>query len=123
MKRKNDLVLIGMLLGIAVVLFLAMFFVKKNTINGEAVVLVNGKEYGRYALAEDREVVIPGLLGENVLTISDGGARMSTAVCPDKICMDFGEIHYNTEMIVCRPGEIVVIIENGDTSGLDAVGQ
>lgn len=123
MKRKNDLVLIGMLLGIAVVLFLAMFFVKKNTINGEAVVLVNGKEYGRYALAENREVVIPGLLGENVLTISDGGARMSKAVCPDKICMDFGEIHYNTEMIVCRPGEIVVIIENGDTSGLDAVGQ
>lgn len=121
--KRNDLILIGTLLGIAVVLFLAMFFVKKNTVNGEAVVLIEGEEYGRYPLSEDRVVEIPGLLGTNVLTISDGKARMSEAVCPDKICMDFGEIHYNTEMIVCRPGSIVVIIENGEASELDAVGQ
>ena len=30
---------------------------------------------------------------------------------------------HNTEMIVCRPGGIVVVIENGDSSELDAVGQ
>ena len=122
MKRK-DLILIGVLLGITAVLFLVMFFVKRNTVNGEAVVLIEGEEYGRYPLARDCEVEIPGLLGNNVLTISDGTARMSSAVCPDKICMDFWEIHYNTEMIVCRPGSIVVLIENGDASELDAVGQ
>ena len=121
--RKKDLILIGTLLGIAIVLFLAMFFLKKNTINGEAVVLIEGEEYGRYPLAKDQEIEIPGLLGTNVLTIQNGSARMTLAVCPDKICMDFGEIHYNTEMIVCRPGSIVVIIENGDASELDATGQ
>lgn len=121
--KRNDLILIGTLLGIAVVLFLAMFFVKKNTINGEAVVLIEGKEYGRYPLSEDAVIEIPGLLGNNVLTVKDGVAFMSTAVCPDKICMDFGEIHYNTEMIVCRPGSIVVLIENGDVSELDATGR
>ena len=121
--KKNDLILIGTLLGIVVVLFLAMFFVKRNTVNGEAVVLIEGEEYGRYPLSKDCEVEIPGRIGNNVLTVSDGKAYMSAAVCPDKICMDFGEIRYNTEMIVCRPGGIVVIIENGDTSELDAVGQ
>ena len=121
--KRNDLILIGTLLGIALLLFLAMFFIKQNTVNGEAVVLIEGEEYGRYPLSKDRIVEIPGLLGTNVLVIRDGKAHMSTAVCPDKICMDFGEIHYNTEMIVCRPGSIVVIIENGDTSELDAVGQ
>ncbi len=121
--KRNDLILIGTLLGIAIVLFLAMFFVKRNTVNGEAVVLIEGEEYGRYPLSEDRVLELPGLLGNNVLTIRDGVAYMSAAVCPDKICMDFGEIHYNTEMIVCRPGSIVVIIENGDASELDAVGQ
>lgn len=121
--KRNDLILIGTLLGIAVVLFLAMFFVKKNTINGEAVVLIEGKEYGRYPLSEDAVIEIPGLLGNNVLTVKEGVAFMSTAVCPDKICMDFGEIHYNTEMIVCRPGSIVVLIENGDVSELDATGR
>ena len=121
--KKSDLILIGALLGISVVLFLAMFFVKRNTVNGEAVVLIEGEEYGRYPLSKDRTVEIPGLLGNNVLTIEAGSAHMSAAVCPDKICMEFGKIHYNTEMIVCRPGSIVVIIENGDTSELDAVGQ
>lgn len=121
--KKNDLILIGTLLGIAIVLFLAMFFIKQNTKNGEAVVLIEGEEYGRYSLSKDAVIEIPGLLGNNVLTIQDGTAFMSSAVCPDKICMDFGKIHYNTEMIVCRPGSIVVLIENGEVSNLDAVGQ
>lgn len=121
--KRNDLILIGTLLGIVVVLFLAMFFLKRNTVNGEAVVLIEGEEYGRFPLSKDRVIELPGLLGNNVLTIQDGKARMSAAVCPDKICMDFGEIQYNTEMIVCRPGSIVIIIENGDASELDAVGQ
>jgi len=121
--KRNDLVLIGTLLGVAIVLFLVMFFVKRNTVNGEAVVLIEGEEYGRYPLSKDREIAIPGLLGDNVLTIKDGMAYMSSAVCPDKICMDFGKIRYNTEMIVCRPGGIVVIIENGENSELDVTGQ
>lgn len=119
--KRNDKILIGTLLGIAVVLFLAMFFIKQNTVNGEAVVLIDGEEYARYPLSKDCVVEIPGHLGNNVLTIENGTARMSAAVCPDKICMDFGEIRYNTEMIVCRPGSIVVLIENGDDSELDAV--
>lgn len=121
--KRNDFILIGTLLVVVVLLFLGMFLLKKNTINGEAVVLIEGEEYGRYPLDDEREIELPGLLGNNVLTIRDGKAFMSSAVCPDKICMGFGEIHYNTEMIVCRPGSIVVIIENGDVSELDAVGQ
>ena len=121
--KKNDIKLIAVLLGITAVLFLILFFVKQNTVNGEAVVLIDGEEVGRYSLAVDKIVEIPGRLGTNLLTIEDGNAYMSSAVCPDKICMDFGKIHYNTEMIVCRPGSIVVLIENGDVSELDAVGQ
>ena len=121
--RRNDKILIGVLLGITFLLFVVLFFVRQNTVNGEAVVLIEGKEYGRYPLAVDAVVELSGLCGVNVLTISNGKAWMSEAVCPDKVCMDFGKIHYNTEMIVCRPGGIVVVIENGDSSELDAVGQ
>ncbi len=121
--RKNDKILIGILLGITLILFFGLYFAKQNTVNGEAVVLIEGKEFGRYSLAEDRVVEIPGLCGVNVLTIENGEAWMSEAVCPDKVCIGFGKIHYNTEMIVCRPGGIVVVIENGDSSELDAIGQ
>ena len=121
--KNSDKVLIGILLGISCVLFLVLFFMKQTTVNGEAVVLIEGKEFGRFSLAEDRVVEISGLCGVNVLTIENGEVWMSEAVCPDKVCMDFGKIHYNTEMIVCRPGGIVVVIENGDNSELDAIGQ
>lgn len=121
--KKSDKILISALLGITLVLFLVMFFAKQNTVNGEAVVLINGEEYGRYPLSKNEVVTIPGLLGNNVLTISEGEAWMSEAVCPDKICIGFGRIHFNTEMIVCRPGGIVVIIENGEASELDVTVQ
>ena len=121
--RKNDKILISILGVITLILFIILFFMKQNTVNGEAVVLIEGREVGRYSLAEDRVVEIPGLCGVNVLTIESGEAWMSEAVCPDKVCMDFGKIHYNTEMIVCRPGGIVVLIENGDSSEIDAIGQ
>ena len=121
--KKNDKILIGILLAITGILFLCLFFAKQSTVNGEAVILVEGKEYGRYPLSENTVVEIFGLCGVNTLTISNGEAYMSEAVCPDKVCMGFGKIHYNTEMIVCRPGGIVVIIENGEVSELDIVGQ
>ncbi len=121
--KKQDRILIGALLGVALVLFLVMFFVKQNTVNGEAVVLIRGVESGRYPLAKEAEIPLNGALGENILTISEGKAWMSHAVCPDKLCMDFGKISYNKEMIVCLPGEIIVIIENGEESEIDATGR
>lgn len=120
--KKNDKILIGALLGVTLVMLVVMFLARQNTVNGEAVVLIQGVEYGRYPLGKDAVIELPGTLGDNVLTISEGEAWMSSAVCPDKVCMGFGRIHYNTEMIICLPGGIVVMIENGDDSGVDAVG-
>ena len=70
--KRNDKILIGTLLGIAVVLFLAMFFIKQNTVNGEAVVLIEGVEYGRYPLSKDCDSKwygandLSGLSGQNL---------------------------------------------------------
>jgi len=121
--KKNDKLLIGVLLVIAVAFLIGSMLIKSNTKEPEAVVLVAGKEYGRYPLSEDTIVKIPGKLGENTLTISGGKAYMSDAVCPDKICMKAGEKDKNSEVIVCLPGEIVIKIENGEAPGTDAVVQ
>lgn len=119
--KKNDILLIGVLLAIALCFLLGNYLMKLGTKEPEAVVLINGEEYARYPLSEDKVVEIPGKLGNNTLTIENGEAHMSGAVCPDKVCMGFGKIHYNTERIICIPGGIVVIIENGETSELDDV--
>lgn len=121
--KKNDKILIGVLLLIAVALLAGGYFLKQNTKNGVAVVLVDGKVFGRYPLLVDRTVRIPWENGTNVLTIQDGEVYMSEAACPDKLCMGFGKKRYNTETIVCRPGGILVIIENGEDSPVDVIGQ
>lgn len=122
-KKKNDMLLIGALLVAALGFFLGGLLLKGSTKEPEAVVLIQGEEYARYPLSEDAEAVLPGKLGSNILTIKDGEAYMSVAVCPDKICMNHGKIRYNKQQIVCAPGGIVVIIENGEASELDATVQ
>lgn len=119
--KKNDIWLIGGLLLLALLFLVGSYLMQRNTTKPEAVVLINGEEYARYPLTEDAVVALPGKLGNNTLTIENGEAYMSAAVCPDKVCMGFGKIHYNTERIICIPGGIVVIIENGETSELDGM--
>ena len=121
-KRRNDMILIGVLFSVSLCFLLGLVFMKQGTKEPEAVIRVNGIVYGRYPLSENREIAIPGKIGTNVLTIADGMAYMSLAVCPDKICRNIhGKIKYQGEQIVCIPGGIVVMIENGEVSELDAV--
>jgi len=121
-KRKNDIILIVALFAVSLCFLFGLFLMKQGTKEPEAVIRVNGIVYGRYPLAKDREIPIPGNIGTNVLTIKDGTAYMSSAVCPDKICRNIhGKIRYQGEQIVCIPGGIVVMIENGEVSELDAI--
>ena len=121
--KKGDIVLIAALLLVAGGFFLGNFLLKQGTKEPEAVVMVNGDVYAKYPLSENLTVEIPGKIGTNTLIIQDGEAYMAAAACPDKICMKHGKIRYNKQQIVCAPGGIVVIIENGETSELDAIVQ
>ncbi|MBQ5523338.1 MAG: NusG domain II-containing protein, partial [Oscillospiraceae bacterium] len=51
----------------------------------------------------------------------DGEAWISEANCPDKLCMGFGKISKNGEVIVCLPNRLIVVIEDGEAAEVDAV--
>ena len=44
--------------------------------------------------------------GVNVFVIRDGKAWVTEASCPDKICMDQGQVSQEGEMIVCLPNRM-----------------
>ena len=75
-KRKNDLVLILLMLvigvlGVAVIIYIQ----REDTISGEALVTIDGKEYGRFPLDEDRvEHIQVSESSYNILEIRDGHA-------------------------------------------------
>lgn len=119
-KKRNDAILIGILLVLGILaVFCIEGYKKSNTNNGEAVVFVDGKEVGRYPLREDTEVLIEGKIGTNLLVIEDGKAFIKEADCPDKICIYHGKIHKNKETVVCLPNKVVVEIQNGQESDID----
>ena len=107
--RKNDLILI-LFLGIFALVFGVGYMVIQGTgtENGEAVVTIDGKEYGRFPLDRDETYHIDLPDGSyNILMIQDGKADMTEASCPDHYCMQRGFCDGGT-MIVCLPNRLVI---------------
>ncbi len=67
-------------------------------------------------------LTIPIIQGEqeNILEVSDGGIRMKSANCPDKLCVHQGRIDSGASPIVCLPHRLVVQIRDG-YSATDAI--
>ncbi len=120
--KKNDMIMIGVVVAIALVLFVGInLYAEKNTKDAKAVVTVDGKEYGSYPLAKDTAVQIKQEDGShNLLIIEDGAASMDEASCPDKICVRHKHVDKTGETLVCLPNRVVVEIKNGKAAEVDA---
>ncbi len=121
--KRNDIILLLCILGVAALLFLVGQVGKKEDVGTTVVVTVKGTEYGRYTLRENRRVEIIGPMGTNYLRIEDGIAWMEEAVCPDRYCIKQGKVSKGGQQIICLPNGIVVELVGGDEEGLDAVVQ
>ena len=121
--KKNDIVLIGVILVLALAAYVGVgIFQSANTHNPEAVVLIDGKEYGRFPL--DREITERIELSDgsyNVLEIKEGKADVTEASCPDGICVNDRPVSKRSQSITCLPNKLVVEIQNGEETEVDAI--
>ena len=67
----------------------------------------------------EREITLSGDLGDNVILVSNGRIEMKSADCPDKLCVEHGELKSSSSPIVCLPNKVVIKFENS-TDGIDA---
>ena len=122
-KTKNDIILIGVILVLALLAYAGMTFVQgMNTHDAEAVVLIDGTEYGRFPLDTDvtERIELPdGTF--NVLEIKEGKADVTAASCPDGICVNHSAVSKQKQSITCLPNKLVVEIRNGEASDVDAI--
>ena len=117
-KLRHDLILVAVCLFVSLALWLAVTLSKKE---GEYVVVtVNGEEYAKDSLSEDREEIILTEKGKNVLIIKDGYADMTDASCPDGLCVRQHKINESGESLVCLPNKVTVTVVGGD--GVDIIG-
>lgn len=115
--KKNDFWLIGFVLLLAVFI-LGYHFLKGKSGDAKVMIKVDGNIYGEYELSADQTIDIDGM---NTLVIRDGQADMQDADCPDKLCVHQKAISRDGESIICLPNKVVVTIEGGEESELDAV--
>lgn len=59
-----------------------------------------------------REITLTGDSGKNVILLSQGSIKMKSAECPDKICVNHGELANSASPIVCLPNKIVIKFED-----------
>lgn len=121
--KKNDFLLIGVVLVLALAAYLGMsIFQGLNTHDAEAVVLIDGEEYGSFPLDTDLIERIELSDGSfNVLEIKEGKADVTEASCPDGVCVNHRAVSKQGQSITCLPNKLVVEIRNGEESGVDAI--
>lgn len=116
MKKKEKLFIIGILL-FAVLLWLVLSLLRPRDY-GSIRITVDGELFGTYSLGEDQVIEIGDT---NVCEIKDGQARMTSATCPDHLCIDQqGPIYETGGMIICLPNRVVIEGERADSGGSDS---
>lgn len=118
-KHKFDIILMGILLlaiSIAVIIFAS------NQSDGAyAVVIENGKETATYPLDTNIRVSLANGENYNVLVIEDNTARIESASCPDKLCVNQHTVSKNGQSLVCLPNKVVVKIVSEIDSETDFI--
>lgn len=116
-KYKNDIILLGIILIIAIITIILVNIFKEK---GKYVVVVNDqKEVATYSLEENIEIRLSFKNDEyNILVIEDGKAYIKDASCKDHICAKHNKISMVGETIVCLPNKTVIKII-GDKQDID----
>ena len=102
--KKRDFILIGVVLVLALLLWLLPRALGFFSVQGE-------KQVRIYDLQEEQTIEIND---SNLCRIQDGEVNMTEADCPDKLCMHQGPISISGETIVCLPNKVVIEIVGKD---------
>ena len=72
-------------------------------------------------LGVDRTLLVAGLRGRVTVEVGDGSVSVTSADCPDHVCVHSGAITRPGAAIVCVPNEVTVRVGGARDDGLDAV--
>jgi hypothetical protein len=118
--KRNDYILIALLLLLAGGLFLSSQFIGAR---GDRVnIAIDGVHFHTYPLNENREVVIKDLhMGQLTLLIKDSSVSVKESSCPDLFCVKHRAVNKTGESIICLPNRVAIEIVGGESNVPDAI--
>lgn len=118
--KRNDIILIAIILILGIGLFGFMYMNKKE--GGKVEISIKGEVVKELPLNEDTTYTIEDTDGhKNVLVIKDGYATIKSASCPDQVCVYQKDIHYNGESLICLPNQVMIRVIDGEKQEMDSV--
>lgn len=124
---RNDIILISVIVIISVALLLIwkLVYLKGQDTDSDACVevTIDGRVYGTYPLSKDDTIEIKNGDGDvtNILVIKGGVADMTSADCPDHLCVKKKAISKEGESIICLPNKVVVTVKSDMKSDIDSI--
>jgi len=74
-----------------------------------------------YPLDENRELQVKGILGESIVVIQDGKAFFRESPCPNKTCVQTGNVAHHNDWAACLPNQVIIHVEAaGEKDEVDA---
>jgi hypothetical protein len=107
--KKGDLILLLCILALSGVIWLAVHFLRGKG----ATVVITDADHTRITLPleEDTEQRFYSGDGWNVVEIRDGRVRVTSADCPEQICVHHSPIDTTGETIICLPHKLTVEVQ------------
>ena len=111
-KIRNDILLIGSFLIVALIALIFVFTTRKSE-HLEAKVYVQNEIVLNIDLSnnEENEYRIQGLKGEVVIATKDGGIAIISSNCPHQDCVKMGYVKETNKPIICTYNAVYIIIE------------
>ncbi len=66
-----------------------------------------------YPLDRERELSVPGPLGDTIIRIEGGAARIAASPCPNETCVAAGPLSRPGQWSACLPNKVMLRIEGG----------
>lgn len=75
------------------------------TVDGEVIRVID------LSTAPDETFTVESGYGSNTVTVKSGTISVTEASCPDKICVEHGELRTELLPIVCLPNKLVITLK------------
>lgn len=119
-KLRNDLILIGSLLVMAIVSLVIILTTRKSN-NLIATVKVNNQIVYRIDLNKEngKDYYVDGKNGKLRIHIKDGAIAIIESNCPHQDCVNMGYVKQTGKPIICAYNDVTIIIEGDSQNDIE----
>ena len=109
---RNDLILIGSLLVLAIISLILVLTLKTNkNLQAKVYVQNEGVEVIDLSKKEEKDYYVQGLKGQVHIHTKNGGIAIVESNCPHQDCVNMGYVYETNRPIICAYNAVYIVIE------------